>query len=73
MLKSNEHARIINVASAAHYNVVDKFSKEKTNRTFIESLLFKTHFNTEDLQAKCHLMQRLSKLDQRSSLLKKEK
>ena len=52
MLKSNKHARIINVASAAHYNVVDKFSKEKTNRTFIESLLFKTHFNTEDLQAK---------------------
>ena len=52
LLKSNDHARIINVASAAHYNVVDRFRKEKTNRTFVESLLFKTHFNTDDLQAK---------------------
>ena len=52
LLKSNSHARIINVASAAHFNVVDKNNKEKTNRTFIESLLFKTHFNPNDLQAK---------------------
>ena len=52
ILKQNQSSRIINVASAAHFNVVDKSKKEKTNRTFIESLLFKTNFNINDLQAK---------------------
>ena len=52
LLKSNPHARIVNVSSAAHFNVVDKFNNEKTNRTFIESILFKTNFDINDLQAK---------------------
>ena len=52
LLKANNHARIINVASAAHFNVIDSSSNEKTNRTLIESIVFKTNFNVNDLQSK---------------------
>ena len=52
LLKANNHARIINVASAAHFNVIDSSSNEKTNRTLIESIVFKTSFNINDLQSK---------------------
>ena len=52
LLKSNTHTRIVNVSSAAHFNVVDKSKSEKTNRTFVESILFKTNFDINDLQAK---------------------
>ena len=52
LLKANNHARIINVASAAHFNVIDSSCNEKTNRTLIESIVFKTSFNINDLQSK---------------------
>jgi len=53
-LKNNNNSRIINVSSAAHFNVVDKLVKEKTNRTIFEKLFFQTEFNINDIQAKNH-------------------
>ena len=50
-LKDQKSSRIVNVASAAHFNVVDKSRNEKSNRSFIESKFFKTDFNIADLQA----------------------
>ena len=52
LLKSNSRARIVNVSSAAHFNVIDKKIKDKTNRTIFEKILFQTNFNADDLQAK---------------------
>ena len=52
ILKQGQSSRIVNVASAAHFNVVDKSKREKTNRTFVESILFKTNFNINDIQSK---------------------
>ena len=51
-LNGNNNSRIINVASAAHFNVIDKSINEKNNRTFFENLFFKTDFNINDIQAK---------------------
>ena len=52
LLNDNNYARIINVASAAHFNVIDKSINEKNNRTFFEKLFFKTELDINDLQAK---------------------
>ena len=50
-LKDNSSARIVNVASAAHFNVIDKSSNEKSTRSFIETKFFGTDFDIQDLQA----------------------
>ena len=51
-LIENKKSRIINVSSAAHFNVIDKSLNEKTNRTIFEKLFFQTQFNINDIQAK---------------------
>lgn len=52
LLKTNQHSRIINVSSAAHFNVI---SNSKTNdnykRTIIESLFFTTYLDKADYQS----------------------
>lgn len=50
LLKESNHPRIVNVASDAHLNVVDKNTRIK--RSFIESLFFKTNFDIDDIQCK---------------------
>ena len=50
-LNDQNSARIVNVASAAHFNVFDKSCNEKNNRSFIESKIFGADFNITDLQA----------------------
>ena len=50
ILKKSPSARIINVASDAHFNIIDK--DIKTKRSFIESIFFKTNFDINDLQCK---------------------
>ena len=51
-LNDNNNSRIINVSSAAHFNVIDKSINEKNNRTFFEKLFFQTEFDINDIQAK---------------------
>jgi len=51
-LIDNNNSRIINVSSAAHFNVIDKSLNEKTNRTIFEKMFFETEFNINDIQAK---------------------
>ena len=51
-LNQSNNARIINVSSAAHFNVSDKFINEKNNRTIFEKLFFKTNFDINNIQAK---------------------
>jgi len=53
-LNDNNNSRIINVSSAAHFNVIDKSINEKNNRTFFEKLFFQTEFDINDIQAKNH-------------------
>ena len=54
LLNQNKTARIINVSSAAHYNVVDKNIRKENKRTFIERKFFRTQFDINDLQATNH-------------------
>ena len=53
-LNQSNNTRIINVSSAAHFNVSDQFINEKNNRTIFEKLFFKTNFDINDIQAKCN-------------------
>ena len=50
LLKESDSPRIVNVASDAHFNIVDENTLIK--RSFIESLFFKTNFNIDDIQCK---------------------
>ena len=53
LLNSNRSSRIINVSSAAHFNVVsDSLKNSSYKRSFIESLFFKTYLNKNDYQSK---------------------
>ena len=53
LLNSNRSSRIINVSSAAHFNVVSNSLKNSSyKRSFIESLFFKTYLNKNDYQSK---------------------
>mgnify|MGYP001483765002 CR=1 FL=1 len=53
LLNSNKYSRIINVSSAAHFNVVsDSLKNSSYKRSFIESLFFKTYLNKNDYQSK---------------------
>ena len=53
LLNSNKYSRIINVSSAAHFNVVsDSLENSSYKRSFIESLFFKTYLNKNDYQSK---------------------
>ena len=53
LLNSNRSSRIINVSSAAHFNVVsDSLKNNSYKRSFIESLFFKTYLDKHDYQSK---------------------
>jgi len=52
LLIDNNSSRIVNVSSAAHYNVIYGDIKKENKRTFIEKKFFRTEFDINDLQRK---------------------
>ena len=52
LLLENNSSRIVNVSSAAHYNVIDGDIKQENKRTFIEKKFFRTEFDINNLQRK---------------------
>lgn len=53
LLNGNQNSRIINVSSAAHFNVVsNSIINDNYKRSIIESLFFKTYLDTADYQSK---------------------
>jgi len=52
LLLENNSSRIVNVSSAAHYNVIGGDIKKENKRTFIEKKFFRTKFDINNLQRK---------------------
>ncbi|MAV64250.1 MAG: short-chain dehydrogenase [Candidatus Marinimicrobia bacterium] len=50
LLNKSKNGRIINVSSAAHYNIIEERIKKENNRSFIEKKMFRAKFNINDLQ-----------------------